>query len=433
MVKLVVALDFTADTEEVVCDKIGWDRVAPVVQHGKPLAGKVTLTTVPADEYATFSAVYMELHVIKRELTGDKKDADDQYFLKGKYPERHQLVEKGKRYKFKGSMEVPFTLPAEFIPAVESYESHKVRVYHEAIVKVSTGLLFDCSAAQSFMLRMLSPPPPTAPLPHHERPWLTVADFGGTCKLELAQKVHDIGGSAQGKIKLSGVPPLARIDLTLLVEEDASGTQSIYREATVWDRETGRELDLDGALAEEVIDVALPLTPSEGFSRPLTPSIPKLEVGGTSFEVKHLLRLTLVPVSGSPHAWNTFAVTLVRTELGGEPRGSLSVLPPKTLSGMALYKAVGREIWNEPIHVKLVLLVISLFICVTFGALAGMLIAPATTESALYLLAETLGVDRRVPAWLVTTIGTATGYVEGAPTAVTADINSFESALNDEL
>jgi len=420
MVRIQAKLLVAAEREEVLSDETGWDRIAQVVDVGKPLCGTIQLTA-PAGKRASFSGMAIEVIMQKHSLVGKH---DTWYFIQGKYPEKHYPMDKKKRYAFVGSMEVPFTIPAEAIRPMETYASPTMKVYCDVRLTMSTGVFTLAQDVAWLAVELLSPSVPT-PVPPAERHWMTVADLGGECKLMLDQTETDLSGPITGHVTVQGTAPLEEIQLVLLTTEDED-PPLVTRTATIWSRPEGAELEkqtLD-------FDFAFALDASSTQSRPVWPSVTKVTEGTFSHAISHSLRLMLKPVNGT-QAWNTLPVRLVRTSARGSARGTLTVKPPEMLKGKALLKATLQQLNSEPWYFKLVLLIIITFLFSAIGGAFSLFFFPGTTDFVVRALLAHFDAD--VEFWMGTAYAMLRGEKPPGAKPIIADLGGFEQALKPEL
>ena len=206
--------------------------VLPVIQHGNGVSGHVVLRG--SDTFNGLSLVVAQRTV----------DANGDTRVQFSSEEPHVLLT-DETHAAPGSdgMRVKFVLPADALLRVPTYVScgnkDPVSIQNSLVARVnSRGFLGRCVSndfPQRFDLQCLEPAPP-ASLPMAKRAWMTVGDFGGTCKLELSTgPTLDLIGELSATLTASGTAPLKIITLKLLEFED-EGPPSLLHEWTLWVR-----------------------------------------------------------------------------------------------------------------------------------------------------------------------------------------------------
>lgn len=207
-----------------------------------------------------------------------------------------------------------------------------------------------------------------AEAPSKTAAWLSVGDLGGEARLTVPTgPLLPLGSVTTAKVHVQGTTPLDKVLIKLLALEGKEGTAPrCVREVLVWckdadgatsdksrsDKTAALEsddglsvpIDLTAGFAAPVIDLTesssaavAAASNDEASVEPVGPSFPPTKIGEEEVEVKHWLRLVLVPTGGQ-EAWNTLPVRvglLERDSNGtpgaclGAPRGTLGPAPER--------------------------------------------------------------------------------------------------------
>ncbi|KAL1526094.1 hypothetical protein AB1Y20_014823 [Prymnesium parvum] len=288
-------------------------RPVPVLLHGHAVSGEVILR-VPPGASPLFHG--LSLQIASRLIAPSGSHS---------FPpkEAHELLPTHAAHDATGGMRVRFVLPADALPRTPSYSGggggggESILLRRESILLLRHELVLllrrpadELRLVQPFELQCVEAAPP-AFLPPADRAWVSVADFGGSCRLELCGgEAIDLKGEIRAQLLLHGTAPVRKVALKLLSRED-DGPLRVLHVWTLWDA------FLDDPIDERTgLRVELPLKPLG-----LEPSI-AIHTPTATIKVRHFLRLVLLPPRGE-EAWNTLDVRLVRTAPEGFPRGTL--------------------------------------------------------------------------------------------------------------
>ena len=284
----------------------------PVVVHGGEIKGKVVLTAPPGHtrRVAGLSLVVRCVRVApppeKKGMFGmpstEPKVPSAMTYSKIYTSEPLVLLAPDGSYDVTGDVEVPFAFPTARLPDIESVElENACGVWHWLEARVQwrgpwnlaqkarskwwgmmeeahgepgnpmsspvshlvtdsymhiPGAGFFGAAVQRFCLQVVTPPddPLLAALQSAKggQPWLTVADFGGQCKLELLHDggvvpVGEHGGELAAKVTVSGTDaPLKRVEVRLITKLTGGsftqpGTEHVTR-TVLYDKEAADTL-----------------------------------------------------------------------------------------------------------------------------------------------------------------------------------------------
>jgi len=127
--------------------------------------------------------------------------------------------------------------------------------------------------------------------------WMTIADFGGTCRVDVrGGEKHGLGDAITAHVVVNVPVKLHRVALRLVADSAASDGVACLEEATVW----SSGMDNKECLLDQDAEMMLP---SRFFSEPMS--------------VRRGLRLVMTANDGH-EAWNTIWFQLTRT--GGDSR-----------------------------------------------------------------------------------------------------------------
>ncbi|KAL1526980.1 hypothetical protein AB1Y20_015669 [Prymnesium parvum] len=256
------------------------DGSLPVVRHGTPIDGWVQLASPSASLDLAVTAVVRK--VLSSGVVVDERSTSAVRL----------------RLRKPNLSKVRFTLATAQLPTVPSYSGGHFRIEH--LIRAETvGTKPRAKAEHAFVLRVLSPVPPA------RAAWMTVADFGGECRLEL-----NAGGTVdlreptlEGRLYLRGLPKLARATLKLLAIEDGE-EHECYELNLLPDAPTLTT----GAACKR--DFSLPLHNADG--EPLfSPDVPLDSARPPMGVVEHCLRLVIEPLIEEAAAWNSLPMKLV--------------------------------------------------------------------------------------------------------------------------
>ncbi|KAL1526226.1 hypothetical protein AB1Y20_014950 [Prymnesium parvum] len=265
------------------------DGDVPVIVHGENLEGWVQLD-------ASGPMHGLKVMVISRKVMADSSIALETLspVLTIKPRTSDELIA--------SDNQVPFSIPADHLPPTPSYAGGHFSIEHAVKVRVLDGNNASKSEShQPFALRCPVTVAPSSPTSSPEGVWLTVGDFGGTCRMTLVGSSHTIDlrqPSIEGHLRIDGLPKLKRVSLKLMAIEDQV-------EHTCYALDLLPDALSLGPGASCTRDFSLPLRGASGD--PLfAPDVP----AGPFGSVEHCLRLVLEPVDMN-EAWNSLPIKLV--------------------------------------------------------------------------------------------------------------------------
>ena len=294
------------------------EQVCPVYAPGALVRGTIVLSagqqSVQLKRVRMTHRVVACVHFEESSATG--MSGEEGHILE-EYPVELPL-ESTKSYTLNGLIQIPFELPASAVVAVENCGTDALQIVHELDFRCNDGYLSTgCSAQQHLCVQVVGPAPPTELPKGKPRPWLTVGDFGGVCKVELASDEVALGGVVRGKLTLRDMPPLraARLQLVQVVgTECKEAGRQIVRDAAVWESEGEHgaaggaegvevEVEIEASATDPILaDLypSLPGRPPPPPPRPRPPSPPSAPLPGSRLRTRHLRGRHPVPRSRRP-------------------------------------------------------------------------------------------------------------------------------------
>ena len=295
--------------------------VAPVIPYGKPIEGTVTLSGPVG---TGFSGLCFRLRTFGARKTAETNAWEAVELAAPVTIVLPLLQEKAYTLDASGSVDMPFKVPADAVPKLDTVGLDKAAVVqHQLDLEcMPTGFM----AAPFKASQLLAVQVQTGPVDTKKGnlPWMTVGDFGGEAKLQLmnnADLAWPLGGAIECELTLNGTSPLKSAKVVLYTATHG-GEPVMTEEVVAWEAADATK----GGSPDGTLKVSVPLKGAD-----VCPSVAPIDmsaaVGGT-FAVEHSLRLSLESVSGEA-GWNTVPVRLGHgAALSGAKAGKLAPPPP---------------------------------------------------------------------------------------------------------